>query len=127
MVTTPIDPIRMPTINLSMEEIDEIQVRMERGELPPDFLDRHFDAVDANVFGIDAAKNKQGDRIEQGLGSSKNQTRNSVEAFRRFCKSEPGYEATLTRMEAELAKCDEARKANTPRAKWNKKRGRKTA
>lgn len=113
MVETVIDPIRMPTVTLSQAEMDEIEVRMSRGELPPDFLDRYYDAVDANVFGHDAPK-KDGNRQEQGIGSPGNQTRNSINAYKRYGKYEDDHDPekfklTIARMEAELAATNQAR------------------
>ena len=35
-----------------------MQAMMDEGKLPKDFMDRHFDAVDANVFGVDAPKDR---------------------------------------------------------------------
>jgi hypothetical protein len=80
MVTTPIDPRRVPTINLSETELAEMQAEIDAGLLPPDFIERHLDAVDANVFGIDAPRDKNGCRMEQGRGSPRNQTQQSIDA-----------------------------------------------
>ncbi len=111
---TPIDPIRVPTITLSQAEIEEIEAEMAAGQLPPDFLDRHYAAVDANVFGHDHKKDKHGNPIEQGFGAPGNQTRNSINAFKRYAKydadySEATFKETLQRMEAELAASDKLR------------------
>lgn len=123
MVDTPIDPIRVPSINLSMEELDAMQAGIENGSLPKDFMDRHFDAVDRNVFGHDAKKDRKGNYQEQGLGSSKNQTKNSVEAYRKFCKSEPDFAENLKRMEAELKDSEARRAAENPYQSRRKRRG----
>lgn len=124
MVAATFDPIRVPVVNLSQKEIDEIAGLIEQGQLPKDFLDRHFDAVDANVFGEDAPKDRKGNRLEQGHGSPKNQTANSVAAYRKYGKDEPNYAEHLKRMEAELAACDAVRKANAPRGARRAVRGR---
>lgn len=125
MVTATIDPIRVPTINLSTQELDEIAELIGAGALPKDFLERHFDAVDANVFGVDAPKDRHGQRQEVGLGSPKNQTANSVAAYRKYGKGEPGYAEHLARMEKELAACEEQRK--TKAAGVRRKYGRRAA
>jgi hypothetical protein len=83
VMDTPIDPIRIPTITLSNEEIDEIKEGIKAGQLPADFLERHYDAVDANVFGIDAPKDRHGKRQEQGRGSRGHETLNHFLALRR--------------------------------------------
>jgi hypothetical protein len=108
---TPIDPLRVPTINLNTEEIAEIIAKMKTGELPPDYLDRYYDALDANVFGVDAKKDRDGFRMEQGIGSPAQPSANSVAAYKKFGKDEPEYEKNLGRMERELAAYLEKRKA----------------
>lgn len=119
MVDTVIDPVRIPTINLSQAEIEEIEARIEIGELPRDYLDKHYKAVEDNVFGHDHRKDRKGEPIEQGLGSEGNMTRNAIEAYiknqtERRQVPEAGYEENLKRMEATLAKCNEQRKARAP-------------
>ena len=47
--------------------------------------------------------------IEQGRGSARNQTRQSIEAYRRHGKDEPDYKENLARMEKELAESDARR------------------
>jgi hypothetical protein len=111
MVTATIDPIRVPTITQSAGEIAEMQGMIEAGQLPKDFIKRHIDAVDANVYGHDAPKDRKGFRLEQGLGSPKNQTRNSIDAYKKYGKDEPGFDENVKRMEAELKACDEAKDA----------------
>jgi hypothetical protein len=108
-------PIKPPSINQSPKEIADIQVQMEAGLLPKDYLKKHIDAVDENVFGTDAPKDRDGFRLEQGQGSSKNQTQQSIDAYiknqteRRAGGPEPGYEEHLKRMRAELAACEKAK------------------
>lgn len=126
MVTTPIDPMRLPTITQSPAEIAEMQGLIEEGKLPKDFIKRHIDAVDANVFGHDAPKDRKGWRLEQGLGSPENQTHNSVEAYRKYGKAEPDYEANLRRMEAELVASEKARTEKAAKASGGFHYGRKS-
>ena len=108
MVHTPIDPVRIPTINQSPAEIAEMEAMIEAGQLPKDFIKRHVDAVDANVFGADAPKDRNGFRVEQGLGSPGNMTQQAIDAYiknqteRRTGGPEPGYEQHLKRMQAQL-------------------------
>ena len=90
------------------EEIAEMRVLIERGELPPDAIEKHFEAEARNVFGADAKKIK-GVYIEQGHGSAKNQTRNSIEAYRKYGKDEPDYKEHLARMEDELKESNKRR------------------
>lgn len=131
MVTTTIDPIRVPTLNLSPAEIEEIQELMEAGQLPGDFLDRHYEAVRTNVFGEGYKIDRHGEPIEQGIGSSGNQTRNSIDAYRKWCNPDnpkatdpdPNYRENLARMETELKACEEIRKkVRVARAKKSKRK-----
>jgi hypothetical protein len=119
MVTTPIDPIRIPTINQSPAEIAEIEAEIAAGQLPKDYLKRHIDLVDANVFGADAPKDRNGWRLEQGLGSPGNMTQQSIDAYiknqteRRAGGPEAGFEENLKRMRSELAACEKAKDGKT--------------
>lgn len=122
MVTTPIDATRVPTINLNDEEIAEIEAKMAEGKLPPDYLDRHFDAVDQNVFGTEAPKDRNGFRTEIGIGSPNNQSANSISAYKKFhdpanpkcVEPDPNFAENLKRMQSQLVKSNELRKANAP-------------
>jgi hypothetical protein len=121
MVTTPIDPMRVPSINLSEQELDEMQELIAQGALPKDFIERHFEAVENNVFGFDHKKDRKGNPIEQGIGSPGNMTKNCVDAYKKYCNPdnpkavEPDpkdiYDATLARLQAELKACDVRRAA----------------
>ena len=116
MVDTVLDPIRMPIITLSQAELDEIETAISAGQLPADFLDRYYAAVQKNVFGQDHRTDRHGNPIEQGIGSAGNQTANSIKAYKKYGKYEDDYTpeqfaANVKRMEAELAACNEARAA----------------
>ena len=90
------------------EEIAEMRVLIERGELPPDAIEKHYEAEAKNVFGQDAKKHK-GEYVEQGIGSAKNQTRNSIESYKKYHKDDPDFAENLKRMEAELAESNKRR------------------
>ena len=64
---------------------------------------------DRTVYGVDHKVDRLGRPIEQGRGSAKNQTVQSVEAYRRYGKDEPDYKENLARMEKELAETNERR------------------
>jgi hypothetical protein len=116
MVDSVLDPLRVPSISLSQAEIDEIQDMIAREVLPPDFLERHLEAVRRNIFGFDHKTDKNGRPIEQGLGSPQNMTQNCIDAYKKWGKNDPGFEEHLKRMEAELVACNKARaaKENVP-------------
>jgi hypothetical protein len=111
MVATVIDAVHPPAITLSQSEIEEIQAEIDAGLLPPDFLERHHEAVRKNVFGHDYKTDGKGAPLEQGRGSPNNQTHQSVEAFKKWGVNEPDYERNLARMEKELVASEARRKA----------------
>jgi hypothetical protein len=117
MVTSPIDPRRVPTINLSEDELAEMQAEIDAGILPPDFIERHLDAVDANVFGVDAPKDKNGHRQEQGRGSPGNQTKQSIDAYKKWGREDLDFEKTCARMQKELIASDARRNAERDAAR----------
>ncbi len=62
------------------------------------------------MFGHDAKKVK-GQYVEQGFGSAKNQTRNSIESYKKYHKGDADFAENLKRMEAELADTNKRRGA----------------
>jgi hypothetical protein len=131
MVEKTIDPVRPPTINQSIEELEAMQAMIDAGQLPADFIERHFDAVNANVFGVDAPKDRHGNRTEQGKGSPANMTRQSIDAFKRWHGPSkenplgaPNYEKDLAKMEAQLA-ANEKKNPTDARDRWLQHRARK--
>jgi hypothetical protein len=97
-------------VTLTSQELDEMKIKVAAGELPPDAVKQHFDAEARNVYGHNAVKIRNG-YIEQGYGSAKNQTRNSVEAYRKYCSHEPDFEKNLARMQRELDESNARRRA----------------
>jgi hypothetical protein len=61
------------------------------------------------VFGANHEVDRLNRPIEDGRGSARNQTRQSVEAYRRHGKGEQDYKEHLARMEKELAESDARR------------------
>jgi hypothetical protein len=49
MVETTFDVLRVPSITLSEAEIEEIKEQILAGQLPVDYPDLHYDAVEKNV------------------------------------------------------------------------------
>jgi hypothetical protein len=118
MVTAVLDPIRMPTVTLSEEELETYTVMIEQGQLPADWLDRYEEGVKKNVFGHDYKTDRNGNPIEQGLGSANNQTANSIAAYKKYCNPEnpkaadpdPNFERNLAQMQKQFAETEERRK-----------------
>jgi hypothetical protein len=114
MVTTPTDFLKIPTIMLNNEELDAAQAEIDAGNLPADWFDRYEDALQKNVFGHDHKTDRHGKPIEQGVGSEFGMTRNSINAYRKFCSNDPDFERNAARMEKQLVAANERRKAETP-------------
>lgn len=100
-------------VTLTPMELQEIQQRIDQGELPKTTIKDHFDQEAKNVFGQDARKTRHG-YVEQGIGSPQNQTRNSVEAYRKHGVGEPDYAENLKRMEQELVDSQQRRAQKVP-------------
>jgi hypothetical protein len=90
-------------VTLTNDEIFEMRQKIAAGELPADAEARHFENEAKNVFGADARKDRNGRYIEQGIGSAQNITRNSIEAFKRYCSGEVNFDRTLAQMEKQFA------------------------
>lgn len=87
-----------------------MRAQIQSGELPPNAYQLYLEEEARTVFGHDAVKTRHG-YIEQGYGSAKNQTRNSIEAYKKYCSHEPDFEKQVARMECELAAADARRAA----------------
>jgi hypothetical protein len=116
------DPLKPTVLNLSPEEYDEIDEQIAAGVLPVDWYQKHYEAIDRNVFGHDFKRDAKGRPIETGIGSNFNLTANAVEAYikeqteRRQGGPEPGFEENLAKLRKQLAVC-EARRREEAKAK----------
>jgi hypothetical protein len=106
-----LEMMKYPTVTLTAEEVELIEKQIEGGALPPDYLEKCDEARETNVFGLGYKTDRRHNPIEQGIGSSGNQTRNSIEAYKKYGKHEPDFEENVKRMEKELAESNERRKA----------------
>jgi|SRR6516162_1115337 hypothetical protein len=112
-----LDPRMIPVISLTEQEKDTADAMIAEGILPPNFYELHWQAIADNVFGVGHRTDKNGPQ-EMGLGSKDNQTRTSVEAYRKWGKDEPDYERHLARLEKELIE-SQARRAAAVKAAPN--------
>jgi hypothetical protein len=84
-------------------------------DLPPEarrkLMREARDIATGNVFGVGHRKDRNGTPIEQGVGSSGNQTRASIDAYIKYNSGAPDFQETLARMEKEYAECQARRKA----------------
>lgn len=103
---------RTPTVVTKTEdELNEMRAEIAAGTLPPDAIKQYYLDERKNVFGFDHKLDRQGNPIEQGLGSAQNMTRNSIEAFRKYNSHQPDFERALSVMEKQLAEADARRAA----------------
>jgi hypothetical protein len=122
--TSTIDPFKIPTITLSEDELDEVRAEMDAGRLPRDYLERYVEAVRKNVFGFDYQTARNGDPIEQGIGSPLNVTANDIAAYKKYGKDEIDFEKHLARKEKLFAEQEESRKKQAVAARVARQRER---
>jgi hypothetical protein len=90
------------------KELAEMQRLIEQGLLPKDAIDQYYENQAMATFGENFKVDKQGNPIEQGIGSKAQPSRSSIDAYiknqteRRHGGPEPGFDETVARMEAEL-------------------------
>jgi hypothetical protein len=106
MVTTPIDPLNIPVLSMSGEQLDEVRAAIASGQLPGDYLDRYREAVAKNVFGHDHKKDRHGAPIEQGLGAKGHETANHFTALKKAEAMGIELPGTYDKAVAELWKRD---------------------
>jgi hypothetical protein len=111
-----LDPRRITPLSLTEQEVNDAYDQIEAGLLPANFFELCAEARSANVFGVDAPRDKSGNRTEQGIGSAFGQTRNSIDAYKKFCKDEPDFEKNVARMERELEQSNARRKVEAAAA-----------
>jgi hypothetical protein len=98
-------------VTLTNEEVEKFHRDIKDGRLPPDAWAQHLKEEERAVFGHDVRHDRKGKPIEVGIGSALQPSRNSVEAYRLWCRSEPNYAEHLKRMEDELAAYEARAKA----------------
>jgi hypothetical protein len=108
----------VPVVHLTEKEVQDLRVEEEEGLVPSGTVQNHFDAEARNVFGHDAKRDRNGNYIEQGIGSPGNL---SVNHFAALLKAETdGIEVkgSYAKAVADLWKRDPARaeKLRLPKA-----------
>ncbi len=68
-------------VALTAEEIAVMRDEIAKGLLPPDAIEKYLEAEALNVFGHDARRDRDGNWIEQGIGSRGNETANHYAAI----------------------------------------------
>jgi hypothetical protein len=116
MVSTPVDALKPSPLCLTEQEIEDIYDLIDQNLVPANFFELCAEARRKAIFGENYRVDKLGRPVESGLGSSENQTTQSVSAFRKWCVNEIDYEKTLARLERELVESDARRKAEAAAA-----------
>jgi hypothetical protein len=75
----------------------------------------YYEAEAKAVFGFDYKTDKDGKILEQGIGSPANPSINSIRAYEKYCKDEPGFPETLARLKREFDEF-QAKKSSRQRA-----------
>jgi hypothetical protein len=108
---TPIDPLRIPVLNLTADEIADAEILIAEGKLPKNWFQLCKEAAARNTFGEGFRRDRQGNPIEMGIGSEFGMTRNSIEAYRRYNSNAPDFERQIAKMEKQLVVANERRRA----------------
>jgi DNA-binding winged helix-turn-helix (wHTH) protein len=92
--------------DLRVESLDELPVALRRS------IRKQKNNIDiASVYGEGFSLDGDGNPIEQGIGSAGNQTRHSIEAFKKHHDTTlPMHAEALKRTEKELTICNEQRR-----------------
>jgi hypothetical protein len=101
--TTPVDPIKIPIISLTQEELADYRA------LVPNFDALYQDALAKNVFGHDAVRNRDGSYQEQGFGAKGRETSNHFAALKKAEAMGIELPGTYDRAVAEIFKRDPER------------------
>jgi hypothetical protein len=105
-----------PVVSLTQQEIDDMRDLIADGKIPRDAFEQYAAAVEKAVFGVDVKHDRNGNPIEQGIGSALHPTRNSIDAYKAHQLGnkfgpEPGFNEYLAKMEADLAAYEAKRAA----------------
>ncbi len=116
-------------VHKTPKEIAEMQRLIDQGLLPKDAIEQHYDNEEMAVFGENVKFDRNGDPIEQGIGSKAQPSANSIAAYiktqtvHRPGGPEPGYAEHLARMQKELDEYN----AGRPKQQQRRKRRRQQA
>ena len=91
------------SVTKTPRELEEMRRQIDLGQLPKNAIEQYWHDQEMAVFGENFKRDANGTPIEQGRGSPSQPTHQSVEAYRKYGKNEPGYQEHLQRMEAQLA------------------------
>lgn len=92
----------------TQRELADMQRLIDQGLLPKDAIDQYYEDQRKATFGENYKEDRNGDPIEQGIGSKAHPSQSSIAAYiknqteRRHGGPEKGYEENLARMQNEL-------------------------
>jgi hypothetical protein len=98
------------------EEIEVMREQIATGKIPHNAIELYLKEEERHVFGVEVKHDRNGNPIEQGIGSAAQPSRNSIEAYKTFQMSnkfgpEAGFDQKLAKMEADLAAYQAKQKA----------------
>jgi len=102
-------------VTKTTEELDLMRAEIAAGKLPPDALERHFEAEARNVFGHDAKQDRKGNFIEQGIGAPGHETANHFVSILRY-EGKEAYDKAVAELWKRNPKHAEALRLPKPRA-----------
>ncbi len=108
------------SVHKTPKELAEMQQLIDRGLLPKDAIEQYYENEFMAVFGENYKTDKNGDPIEQGIGSKSQPSASSIAAYvktqtqLRHGGPEKDYEDHLARMEADLAAYNAGRQRKKP-------------
>jgi phage repressor protein C with HTH and peptisase S24 domain len=108
------------SVHKTPKELAEMQMLIDQGKLPRDAIEQYYENEFMAVYGENYKTDKNGEPIEQGIGSKSQPSPNSIAAYiktqTQYRKNgpEPGYDEHLARMEAELAAFNAGRGRKKP-------------
>jgi hypothetical protein len=90
-------------VTLTQPELDDLYLKGGQAA-----VDAHFENERKAVFGHDYKLDKNGRPIEQGIGSPAQPSANSVAAYEKYHRGDPGFTENLARMKKQLADFERA-------------------
>ena len=91
------------SVHLKPSELADMQRQIDLGQLPKNAIEQYYLDQETAVFGEGFKRDAQGRPIENGKGSPSQPTAQSLEAYKKYAKSEPNYQENVQQMEAALA------------------------
>lgn len=90
-------------VHWSQADLDHARRQVALGLLPANYIEKHFEDERKAVFGENYRTDRNGWPLESGKGSAAQPTEQSIAAYKKYCKNEPGFDQHVAKMEQALA------------------------